>query len=173
MKYPGTSRVRIGIGYIPILAKSGPNRRFKPGASRAAKTFCSSFERRMRLTMLPDRSFLRRQMPDVFREKIDLGAGWLAVGCAVSYLGFSGQCPVVILHRHCFQHGLVEIVRKHWTESQMEEWRFVRLCPFDGSHSEIDQSLDGSRLHGMQVRRRQFREGYTVLQERRTLWLCF
>jgi hypothetical protein len=91
---------------------------------------------------IPYRALLRRQMTNVFRKKIDLGASGFSIRSATARLTFSRHRPVILRDRHGFQHFAVKIVRKHSLEPQVVEWRIIRRRRLHRVYNERDQIVD-------------------------------
>src|SRR5436853_508996 len=70
---------------------------------------------------IPDFTFLRRQMANVFGKKIDLGPSRFSVGPAAAYFTFARHGPVILIYRHRFEHLRVKLVGKNAIKSQMME----------------------------------------------------
>ena len=100
---------------------------------------------------VPERTLLRREVPDVFGEQIDLHPRVGAVGQIVA-LAAAVHRPIVRRLRHVGEDGGIDIVRKHVVENEMIERCLVGRRRFDRADHELAQPL-GRKLAAA---RRQF-----------------
>ena len=94
------------------------------------KAFSNSLERRCAAGYVPDFALHRRQMTDVFRKKIDLGASRFSVGPAAAHFTFARHGAVVVCHGHRQQHLRVKVIGKYAVESQVIGTAHRQHCAF-------------------------------------------
>ena len=80
-------------------------------------------------------------MASVFGKKIDLRAGRFSIGSAAAHLAFAGHRPVILGHRHRFDHLCVEVVGKNAVEMQVIERCIVCMRLSYRVDYELDEIL--------------------------------
>jgi hypothetical protein len=69
-----------------------------------------------------------RQMANVFREKINLGASRFTVRPDTACFTFARHSTVVSCLGHGLQHLRVKVIGKYAIESQVVEWSVISVC---------------------------------------------
>src|SRR5450830_694714 len=136
------SRVRIGIGYMPTLAKSAPKRFDSPGASRRMKACLTGSEQSARPTTSHSARFSGGRLRMYSGNRSIFTRVWVP---SVRSWPLLRPCigAVVGRLRHQREDLRVDVVREHAVEFEMEERLVDRARGVDRLHHEIRQALDG------------------------------
>ena len=90
-------------------------------------------------------------MANVFGEKIDLRAGRFSIGPAAAHLAFAGHRPVILGHRHRFDHLRVEVIRKNAVGTASDEKARRLQAPFGRSPRRTGSSFQVTLIFPLSV----------------------
>ena len=92
---------------------------------------------------VPQRPLLRREVPDVLGEEVDLHARMGAIGQHIALVA-PVQWPIIRCDRHGRDHPRIDVVRKHAIEHEMVKRRFQPAGRINRRDDEIPQSTDSA-----------------------------